>query len=71
MYANQGFGSGAWLQNGKVLGPPILPDLHWSPYIKNGQPCCNVNAYMCMLCKQIDFNCPCCYYVGYNMMFML
>ena len=50
---------------------PILPDLHRSSYIKNGQACCNVNACMYMLLKQINFNCPCCYYVGCNMMFML
>ena len=25
MYTNQGFGSEAWLQNGKVLGTPFCP----------------------------------------------
>ena len=49
----------------------IFLDLHRSFYIKNGQLCYNVNACMCMLCKQINFNCLCCYYVGCNMMFML
>ena len=50
---------------------PILPDLHRSSYIENDQTYCNVNACMCMLCKEINFNCPCCYYIGCNMMFML
>ena len=48
---------------------PIFPDLHRSSYNENGQAYCNVNA--CMLCKQIDFNCPYCYYVGCNMILML
>ena len=50
---------------------PILPDLHRSSYIENGKAYYNVNACTCMLCKQINFNCSCCYYVGCNMMFML
>ena len=71
MYANQGFGSEAWLQNGKVLGTLFCPIYIGPLILKNGQACCNVNACMSMLCKQINFNCPCCYYVGCNIMFKL
>lgn len=44
---------------------PFYPIKIGTLILKMVKHVCNVNALACMLCKQIVFNRPCCYYVGF------
>jgi hypothetical protein len=49
MYANQGFGSKAWLQNGKVLGPPFCL-IYISPLILKMANHIVMSMHVCVCC---------------------
>jgi hypothetical protein len=49
MYANQGFGSEAWLQNGKVLGIPFCP-IYIGPLILKMVKRIVMSMHVCVCC---------------------
>jgi hypothetical protein len=49
MYANQGFGSEAWLQNGKVLGTPFCP-IYIGPLILKMAKHVVMSMHVCVCC---------------------
>ena len=49
MYANQGFGPEAWLQNGKVLGTPFYP-IYIGPLILKMAKYVVMSMHACVCC---------------------
>ena len=49
MYANQGFGSEAWLQNGKVLGTQFCP-IYIGPLILKMAKHIVMSMHVCVCC---------------------
>ena len=49
MYANQGFGLEAWLQNGKVLGTLFYP-IYIGPLILKMAKHVVISMYVCVCC---------------------
>jgi hypothetical protein len=49
MYANQGFGSEAWLQNGKVLDTPFCP-IYIGPLILKMAKHVVMSMHVCVCC---------------------